>query len=297
MSILRAIVPALAALSLAAAALPGCGSDKSDTGPSAAEVGAATPITTPSGMERPVATPTAHTGVLTTPEVRMAAPTAQPPAPEAGAATPAAAATRPPTQAVPDASYDPTLMMYAKFPGLDRSFELTEPAFDSIRRHNDVSQVPVLVDLLMILPPSARDDVEELLQHLTGQDIPAEWQMWAEWLGKHREEYPPPEGYATWKRGVFAAIDRRFTMLLRGAEDTVLIDLTELAWGGVPPDGIPDLQDPSVLSAGEADYLAGDERVFGLSIGGEHRAYPLRIINPHEMVNDTLGGEPVALSW
>ena len=286
MSILRAIVPALAALFLVVAALPGCGSDKSDPGP-AAEVGAVTPVSTPPSAERVAATPTASAGGPTTPEVRMVAPTA----------TPAATATRPPTQAVPDASYDPTLMMYAKFPGLDRSFELTEPAFDAIRRHNDVSQVPVLVDLLMILPPSARDDVEELLQHLTGQDIPAEWQMWAEWLGKHREEYPPPDGYATWKRGLFAAIDRRFTMLLRGAEDTVLIDLTELAWGGVPPDGIPDLQDPSVLSAGEADYLGDDERVFGLSIGGEHRAYPLRIINPHEMVNDTLGGEPVALSW
>ena len=286
MSILRAIVPALAALFLAAAALSGCGSDKSDTGP-AAEVGAVTPVSTPPSAERVAATPTASAGGPTTPEVGMAAPTAPP----------AATATRPPTQALPDASYDPNLMMYAKFPGLDRSFELTEPAFAAIRRHNDVSQVPVLVDLLMILPPSARDDVEELLQHLTGQDIPAEWQMWAEWLGKHREEYPPPEGYATWKRGLFAAIDRRFTMLLRGAEDTVLIDLTELAWGGVPPDGIPDLQDPSVLSAGEAGYLGDDERVFGLSIGGEHRAYPLRIINPHEMVNDTLGGEPVALSW
>ena len=47
-----------------------------------------------------------------------------------------------------DPSYDPTLMMYAKFPRFDRNFEMTAPALESIRQHNDVSQVPVLVDLL-----------------------------------------------------------------------------------------------------------------------------------------------------
>ena len=49
--------------------------------------------------------------------------------------------------------------------------------------------------------------------------------------------------------------------------------------------------------AGDADYLYADERVFGVSINGEHRAYPLRIVNPHEMVNDSLGREPFVLMW
>ena len=39
------------------------------------------------------------------------------------------------------------------------------------------------------------------------------------------------------------------------------------------------------------------DRVFGISINGEHRAYPLRILNPHEMANDVLGGEPIALAY
>ena len=39
------------------------------------------------------------------------------------------------------------------------------------------------------------------------------------------------------------------------------------------------------------------DRVFGVTINGESRAYPLRIVNAHEMVNDTVGGEPISLLW
>ena len=63
------------------------------------------------------------------------------------------------------------------------------------------------------------------------------------------------------------------------------------------PDGIPDLQFVPVLTPDEATYLQPSDRVFGVSINGEHRAYPLRIINAHEMANDTLGGEPIALAY
>ena len=73
--------------------------------------------------------------------------------------------------------------------------------------------------------------------------------------------------------------------------------MTELVWGGVAPDGIPDIQDPIPLAPEEADYILSDDRVFGVSINGEHRAYPLRIVNAHEMANDTLGGEPIALAY
>ena len=291
-------VVGLAALTLAAW-LVACGNDDPDTSPAVVETGEATREAESSQQATATAVATATApAVEPTAQRAEATPTAPPP-PTIAAALPTA--TTPPAaleQLVPDPLYDPTLMMYAKFPGLDRSFQLTAQSFESIRLHNDVSQVPVLVDLLMILPFETRLDVTMLLHDLTGQDIPGDdWGAWVEWLGKNREEYPPPEGYAAWKTSLFGVIDRRFPMLLRTAGETALIDLTELAWGGVPPDGIPDLQDPPVLSASEAAYLDFDERVFGLSINGEHRAYPLRIINPHEMVNDTLGGEPVALSW
>ena len=75
------------------------------------------------------------------------------------------------------------------------------------------------------------------------------------------------------------------------------IRLEEIVWGGVPKDGIPDLTNPPVISAEEADYLSADERVFGVSINGEHRAYPHRILNAHEMANDVVGGVPFALAY
>ena len=59
----------------------------------------------------------------------------------------------------------------------------------------------------------------------------------------------------------------------------------------------------SVWTAEEADrrnreergkYLVGEDWVIGVALGGEARAYPLRILNWHEIVNDTVGGEPVA---
>ena len=75
------------------------------------------------------------------------------------------------------------------------------------------------------------------------------------------------------------------------------INLFEVAWGGVRPDGIPDLQQAPVVAAGEQEYLQPSDRVFGVSINGEHRAYPLRIVNAHEMANDWLGGEPIALAY
>jgi hypothetical protein len=78
----------------------------------------------------------------------------------------------------------------------------------------------------------------------------------------------------------------------------VLRTRTEVVvWAGVPKDGIPDLTRPPVLSAAQADYLNPDDRVFAVSLNGEHRAYPLRILNPHEMANDVVGGVPFALAY
>lgn len=47
----------------------------------------------------------------------------------------------------------------------------------------------------------------------------------------------------------------------------------------------------------EASYLNDDDPVFGVDINGDARAYPLRIANWHEMVNDVVGGVPVSLAY
>ena len=52
-----------------------------------------------------------------------------------------------------------------------------------------------------------------------------------------------------------------------------------------------------VLVDGEAAVLAPGTRVIGVSIGGESRAYPLFILNNHQIVNDQVGGIPISASW
>ena len=75
------------------------------------------------------------------------------------------------------------------------------------------------------------------------------------------------------------------------------IRIEEIVWGGVAKDGIPDLTDAPVIPGTEAAYLDPEDRVFGVSFNGEHRAYPHRIVNAHEMANDTVGGVSFALAY
>ncbi|MYH76915.1 MAG: DUF3179 domain-containing protein [Acidimicrobiaceae bacterium] len=76
-----------------------------------------------------------------------------------------------------------------------------------------------------------------------------------------------------------------------------LIDLGQIFSGGPPPDGIPPLEDPAFEPAGEVDWLAGVEPVLALEINGDARAYPLRIMTWHELVNGAVGGVPVTVSY
>lgn len=67
--------------------------------------------------------------------------------------------------------------------------------------------------------------------------------------------------------------------------------------GGPPKDGIPALSSPAVIPAGQATYLRADDRVVGVALNGAARAYPLKIIVWHELVNDRLGGVPLLVTY
>jgi len=72
----------------------------------------------------------------------------------------------------------------------------------------------------------------------------------------------------------------------------------ELVLGCSGKDCIPAIDDPSFTSAGAAgDWLADDDLVIGVEHDGEARAYPFRILNVHEIVNDEIGGRPVAVTY
>ena len=79
--------------------------------------------------------------------------------------------------------------------------------------------------------------------------------------------------------------------------DNALIPVKEIKKGGPPRDGIPSLDDPVFVAADDATYLSGHDRVLGISINGFARAYPIRILNYHEIVNDVVGGTAVAITY
>ena len=76
------------------------------------------------------------------------------------------------------------------------------------------------------------------------------------------------------------------------------VPYAEIRPGGPPRDGIPPIDQPRFAAVHEAPgYLVGDEPVLVLRRGDEQRAYPLSILILHEIVNDVVGGEPVAVTY
>lgn len=76
------------------------------------------------------------------------------------------------------------------------------------------------------------------------------------------------------------------------------IEFDELLSGGPPRDGIPSLDNPGFVNAEEAaTWLAGNDGFIALEIDGDARAYPLQILTWHEIVNDTVGDVPVAVTF
>ncbi len=179
----------------------------------------------------------------------------------------------------------------------DRS--LVEVVLD-MEDSGNTAYIPVIIDIMRFpLDIQVYRHFGSALASLSGQenDLALEdqmnWLWWVEWLGNH-PEFQPPKGYAGWKGRLYSYFDPRIgEFFYDGVQTSIRLD--EILWGGVAKDGIPDLTNPPVIAATEAAYLRASDRVFGVSINGEHRAYPLRIMNPHELVNDVLGGVPMAL--
>ena len=76
------------------------------------------------------------------------------------------------------------------------------------------------------------------------------------------------------------------------------VDLGEFQGGGPPKDGIPSIDEPRFESIANAQaWLAPTSPVISLEVGGSARAYPMAILIWHEVVNDTLGGVPVVVTF
>src|SRR5215831_15377072 len=76
-----------------------------------------------------------------------------------------------------------------------------------------------------------------------------------------------------------------------------LVNPANIIPGGPPPDGIPAIDHPRFLRTAQVSFLSASDPVLALQIGADARAYPVQILIWHEIVNDTVGGVPVAATY
>ena len=180
--------------------------------------------------------------------------------------------------------------------------------YDAVAESGDPLYVAPLIDIAYF----ARSQdialrVLGTLNALTGELL--SWQGFFEWAGANDIDLPPH--YDEFKGQLLAAYaDTEFSRFFQpGVMDSAAINLVEPVWGGVTVDGIPSLVNARQISPkeaidegyqfvdfcrdGDCSYPTADELVFGVSFGGDSRAYPLRLLNWHEMFNDVIGQAPL----
>lgn len=233
---------------------------------------------------------------LTEPPPATAVPEAESPVPTPSAAAPTSAIEAPATPHSQQ-SYDPNRTMYRIWDGLGHDTGDSLTGLEDTVFHNDKSQAYVILEAFKFFNLDVARSAVDTLTELTGQDFDFDRRRWREWVGARHDEYAPPSDYGRWKVNGLAVIDPNIAAILEPGIADSRVNLAEVVWGGVQLDGIPPLEHAPYILPEEAEYLRPDDRVFGVSINGEHRAYPLRVMNAHELANDTLGGEPISLVY
>ena len=77
----------------------------------------------------------------------------------------------------------------------------------------------------------------------------------------------------------------------------VSVSQEDIFQGGPPREGIPAIDVPKFVGVDAADFLSDDDRVLGVEINGVARAYPIRILNWHEIVNDKIGDVSFSVTY
>lgn len=148
----------------------------------------------------------------------------------------------------------------------------------------------VLLELGPMSKPGRLQAMLAVTRSRTGQNF-QNLNEWFAWYWNQPER--PPSWYPEFKAQLYSHIDPSFKEYFDNNPE-MLIDLTEVRWGGVRRDGIPPLDHPEMIGAADASYLADDNVVFGIVHNGDARAYPKRILAWHEMFRDHIGGDSIA---
>jgi hypothetical protein len=167
-------------------------------------------------------------------------------------------------------------------------------AADKIIKAADASLVAGMIDTYFYMPRKARGEMRAILKRLTGDDAGENYYDWVEYIGRRADLKPAP-GYVGYKVSLLAMIDPRYKEILY-ENVTAKIRPEEIVWGGATLDGIPPIDKPRLIQASQAE-LQESEKIFGVSLKGEHRAYPLRYLSWHEMLNDRIQDEPFTISF
>ena len=79
--------------------------------------------------------------------------------------------------------------------------------------------------------------------------------------------------------------------------DNAIVPKDKILSGGPPKDGIPAILQPKFVSTNKADFMKPEDQVIGVRIGDQARAYPIKILNWYEAVNDRVKGIPFLVSF
>ncbi len=161
------------------------------------------------------------------------------------------------------------------------------------KKRNSLDSVGALILAIRFAPnvPGITDTLAAITGEDHGRDL-NDWMLWQE----RNPQIKPFEGFNQIHADIHKNIDGNFQLFL-GGDREYNIRVEEITWGGVTKDGIPALTNPKLMSIEEATYMEPQNLVFGVSINGDARAYPLRILDWHEMFNDVVGGVPVSLAY
>ncbi|MEL6995799.1 MAG: DUF3179 domain-containing protein [Pseudomonadota bacterium] len=174
--------------------------------------------------------------------------------------------------------------------------EQKESAAATLIERGGTDMIPSLV--LMMRIGGSHKVIRKALDALTGETL-TDWREAMHYQEAHPEITPHPSYYDL-KFWYWGGLDRGFLTLFKDPAndpEELRIRFEEVTWGGALFDNIPSLDNPALIPAIEADYLLETDLVFGVSINGDTRAYPLRIMGWHEMFNEVIGGVPVALAY
>ena len=212
---------------------------------------------------------------------------------------------------VPDGELSPAMQFAARVAFVDSTVLSTwdknqELALAAIGKSGDPRLAWIIADMLRFVAVQAPDiALTRTASQLLGKTFEGQ-NAWRE-ITNHliAWDIPAPPDYLDYKRVIFTThIPGWEALFVEGNVDWRLV-----SWGGVLIDNreynatdqgcncIPAVDNPKVSTVAETTWLSDNDIVFGLVVNGEARAYPRRMMEVREMVNDTLGGRELGIPY